>query len=89
MGTNYAYYKTRMTWFLKSTDFDLWDVHENGHVPIKLENGMVVSTQGKNRINLIKRKLNWIRKPFISYMHCVINRDEYTCVCQCELTKDI
>ena len=57
MGTNYAYCKTRMTWFLKSTDFDLWDVLESGpHVQIELENGTVVSKPRKEYDELDKKK---------------------------------
>ena len=43
MGTDYSYRKTKMTWFLKSTNLDLWDVIEDGpHIPSKLENGVIV-----------------------------------------------
>ena len=43
MGTDYSYWKTKMTWFLKSINLDLWDVIEDGpHIPSKLENGVMV-----------------------------------------------
>ena len=43
MGTDYPYWKTKMTWFLKSTNLDLSDVVEDGpHIPSKLENGVIV-----------------------------------------------
>ena len=29
-GTDYPYWKTRMTWYLQSTDLDIWDVIEDG-----------------------------------------------------------
>ena len=29
IGTNYSYWKTKMTWFLQSTYLDLWDVIED------------------------------------------------------------
>ena len=38
-GTDYCYLKTKMTWFLNSTNLDLWDVIEDGpHIASKLEN---------------------------------------------------
>ena len=46
-----------MIWFLKSTDFDLWDVLESGsHVQIELENGMVVSKPRKEYDELDEKK---------------------------------
>ena len=43
MGTDYSYWKTKMTWFLKFTNLDLWDVIEDDpHIPSKLENGVMV-----------------------------------------------
>ena len=29
-GTDYPYWKARMTWYLQSTDLDVWDVIEDG-----------------------------------------------------------
>ena len=29
MGTDYPYWKTKMTWFLQSTNLDVWDVIED------------------------------------------------------------
>ena len=29
MGTNYPYWKTKMTWFLQSTNLDVWNVIED------------------------------------------------------------
>ena len=42
-GTDYPYWKTKMTWFIQSTNLDLWDVIEDDpHIPSKLENGVMV-----------------------------------------------
>ena len=42
-GTDYPYWKTKMTWFLQSINLDLWDVIEDGsHIPSKLKNGVMV-----------------------------------------------
>ena len=38
-GTDYSYWKTKITWFLKSINLNLWDVIEDGpHIRSKLEN---------------------------------------------------
>ena len=42
-GTGYPYWKTRMTWYLQSTDLDVWDVIEDGPTfPTKLVDGVLV-----------------------------------------------
>ena len=42
-GIDYPYWKTKMTWFLQSTDLDLWDVIENDlNFPSKLVDGVMV-----------------------------------------------
>ena len=30
VGTDYPHWKTKMTWFLQSTDLNVWDVIEDG-----------------------------------------------------------
>ena len=43
VGTNYPYWKTKMTWFLQSTDLDVWDVIEDDpNFPSKLIDGVMV-----------------------------------------------
>ena len=43
MGTDYPYQKTRMTWYLQSTDLDVWDVTEDGPTfPTKLVDEVMV-----------------------------------------------
>ena len=60
MRTDYPYWKNKMTWFLQSTNLDLWDVIEDGpHIPSKLENRVMV---------LIARffVVYWIKTKFIT-----------------------
>ena len=43
-GTDYPYQKTKMTWFLQSTNLDLWDVIEDDPtIPSRLVDGVMVS----------------------------------------------
>ena len=56
--TNYSYWKTKMTWFLKSTNLDLWDVIEDSpHIPFKLENGLMVPKLKQEWNELDKKKV--------------------------------
>ena len=55
---DYSYWKTKMTWFLKSTNLDLWDVIEDGpHIPFKLENGLMVPKLKQEWNELDKKKV--------------------------------
>ena len=56
--TIYLYPKTRMTWFLKSTNYDLWDAIRNGlHIPIEIENGVVIPKPSQKQDDLNKKKV--------------------------------
>ena len=81
-GTDYPYWKTRMTWYLQSTDLDVWDVIENGPtLPTKLVDGVLVP-KPKQELNELDRKkfqLNakvvftlqvlWIEMKIIEYVN--------------------
>ena len=42
-GTDYPYWKTKMTWILQSTDLELWDVIEDDQTfPSKLVDEVMV-----------------------------------------------
>ena len=42
-GIDYPYRKTKITWFLQSTDLDVWDVIEDGPTfPSKLVDGVMI-----------------------------------------------
>ena len=52
IGINYPYWKTKMTWYLQSTDLDVWDVwdiiEDDPTFPTKLVDGvMVPKTQAR------------------------------------------
>ena len=43
MGTNDPYWKTKMTWYLQSTNLDVWNVIEDDPTfPTKLVDGVMV-----------------------------------------------
>ena len=43
-GTDYPYWKTKMTWYLQSTDLGVWDIIEDDPTfPIKLVDEVMVS----------------------------------------------
>ena len=74
-GTDYPYWKTKMTWFLQS--FDLWDVIEDGlNIPSKLENGVMVSKPKQEWDEFDKKKVQLnVKEVYI--LHCAIDINEF------------
>ena len=89
MGTGYSYQKTKMTWFLKSTNLDLWDVIEDGpHIPSKLENGVIVPKPKQEWDELDKKQVQLNAKT-VYILRWTIDRNEFNHVWQCKLAKEI
>ena len=58
IGTDYPYWKIKMTWFLQTNNLDLWDVIEDGpRIPSKLENGVMVPKSKQEWDELDKKKV--------------------------------
>ena len=58
-GTDYPYWKTKMTWFLQSTDLDVWDVIEDDLTfPSKLVYESWFQNPSKNGMNMIEEIFN-------------------------------
>ena len=78
-----------MTWFLKSTNLNLWDVIENGaHIPSKLENGVMVSKPKQEWDELDKKQVQ-LNAKVVYILHCAIDRNEFNHVFQCKSAKEI
>ena len=71
MGTDYSYWKTKMTWFLQSTTLDLWDVIEDGpHIRSKLENWVMVP-KPKQEWDELDKKIKIKIKSSIKCQSCL------------------
>ena len=58
-GTNYPYWKTKMTWYLQSTNLDVWDVIEDDPTfPTKLVVEFWFQNPSKNGMSLIEETFN-------------------------------
>ena len=89
IGTDYPYWKTKMTWFLQTNNLDLWDVIEDGpRIPSKLENGVMVPKSKQEWDELDKKKVQ-LNAKVIYILHCVIDRNEFNRVWQCKSAKEI
>ena len=66
MGTYYPYWKTRMTWYLQSTDLDMWDIIEDGPTfPTKLVDGVLVPKPKQEWNELDRRNFQLNAKVFL------------------------
>ena len=66
-----------MTWLLKSTNLDLWDVIKDGsHIPSKLENGVMVPKPKQEWDKLDKKKVQ-LNAKVVYILHYAIYRNEF------------
>ena len=88
-GTDYPYWKVRMTWYLQSTDLDVWDVIEDGPTfPTKLVDGVLVPKPKKEWNELDRRNFQLNAKAVFT-LQCAMDRNEYNRICQCKSAKEI
>ncbi|KAL5538418.1 hypothetical protein UlMin_045573 [Ulmus minor] len=88
-GNNYGYWKARMTIFLQSMDYELWDVIEKGpYIPMKkCEESLVEKLKSewddtdKKRISINARAMNTL--------FCVLSMEEFNRIRSCKTAKDI
>ncbi|KAL6329838.1 hypothetical protein AAG906_037551 [Vitis piasezkii] len=78
-----------MTWFIQSTNLDLWDVIEDGpHIPSKLENGVMVPKL-KHEWDELDRKKVQLNAKAVFILHCAIDRNEFNRIWHCKSAKEI
>ena len=88
-GTDYPYWKTRMTRYFQSTDLDVWDVIEDGPTfSTKLVDGVLVP-KPKQEWNELDRKNFQLNAKAVFTLQCAMDRNEYNRICQCKLAKEI
>ena len=74
MGTNYPYLKTKITWFLQSTDLDVWDVIEDDPTfPSKLVDGVIFS-KPKQEWDERDRGNFQLNAKFVYTLQCFMDR---------------
>ncbi|RVW74399.1 hypothetical protein CK203_058196 [Vitis vinifera] len=88
-GTDYPYWKARMTWYLQSTDLDEWDVIEDDPtLPTKLVDGVLVP-KPKQEWNELDRRNFQLNAKVVFTLQCAMDRNEYNRICQCKSAKEI
>ena len=78
-----------MTWFLQSTDLDLWDIIEDDPtIPSKLVDGVMVPKPKQEWDERDKRNFQLNAKAVFT-LQCAMDRNEYNRICQCKSAKEI
>ncbi|RVW95009.1 hypothetical protein CK203_040013 [Vitis vinifera] len=76
-----------MTWYLQSTDLDVWDVIEDGPTfPTKLVDGVLVP-KPKQEWNELDRRNFQLNAKVVFTLQCAMDRNEYNRICQCKSAK--
>ena len=87
--TDYPYWKTKMTWFLQSTDLDVWEVIEDDPTfPSKLVDGVMVPIPKQEWDERDRRNFQ-LNIKVVYTLQCFMNKNEYNRICQCKSTKEI
>jgi len=88
-GSNYSYWKDRMKIYLKSTEFKMWLVIENGEEPFtKIVDGKEVEKYEREyNEEEIKRAQLYARA--INTIHCAVSPDVYNKLSRCKTAKEM
>ncbi|MGV7988826.1 DUF4219 domain-containing protein, partial [Mycobacterium kansasii] len=79
-GSNYAYWKARMHYFLRSLDHDVWDIVESGYVPpseqIVLDSGTTIKKpKSKEMWTTFNKERQISEAKAMIAIYCVVSQD--------------
>jgi hypothetical protein len=76
-GSDYSYWKTRMSIFLQSIDYDLWNIVSEGpFVPTKIVNGESKPKEPREYNDDDRKKMSLNAKA-INMLYCALDRNEF------------
>ncbi|KAK9006223.1 hypothetical protein V6N11_035268 [Hibiscus sabdariffa] len=88
-GDNYSYWKNHMKLFIKSNDYQVWDVVEDGpFIPSKREGDRFIP-KTKVEITDEDRRRMQINDKAMHMMFCALGPDEYAKMSSCTSAKEI
>ncbi|GAV81373.1 DUF4219 domain-containing protein [Cephalotus follicularis] len=88
-GNNYSFWKTRMTIFLQSLDYQLWHIIVNGpRVPMKTVEG-VVSIELEHEFNDNEFKMLQLNSKAKHVLFCVVGPNEFNRISSCDSAKEM
>lgn len=88
-GSDYAYWKNRMTIYLQAHDYDTWRVILNGpYIPEKLLDHVFVPKKECEWDEHDIRKVQ-VNAKAMNCLHCALDRNEYNRISCCKSAKEI
>ncbi|GAV90817.1 zf-CCHC domain-containing protein/DUF4219 domain-containing protein/UBN2 domain-containing protein, partial [Cephalotus follicularis] len=88
-GNNYSFWKTRMTIFLQSLDYQLWHIIVNGpRMPTRTIEG-VVSPKPKNEYNDTDFRMLQLNSKAKHVLFCAVGPNELNRISSCESAKEM
>ena len=78
-GNNYNYWKCRMVIYLKSINFDLWNVVVNDYTPSK---------KNYKEWNKDDKKLATLDVKGLNILLCAINEEQFICISNCSTSQE-
>ncbi|KAK8585731.1 hypothetical protein V6N13_050703 [Hibiscus sabdariffa] len=88
-GDNYPYWKNRMRLFIKSNDYQVWDVVEDGPFILSKREGDWLIPKTKVEITDEDRRRMQINDKAMHMMFCALGPDEYAKMSSCTSAKEI
>ncbi|GAV74085.1 LOW QUALITY PROTEIN: zf-CCHC domain-containing protein/DUF4219 domain-containing protein/UBN2 domain-containing protein, partial [Cephalotus follicularis] len=87
-GNNYSFWKTRMTIFLQSLDYQLWHIVVNGpRLPTKTIEG--VSIKPKNEYNDNDFRMLQLNSKAKHVLFCAVGPNEFNRISSCDSAKEM
>ena len=90
-GSNYQFWSNRMSIFMRSYDYEMWDVVLDGpHVPMKTKTGSE-DVEPKLWSEWSESKMKKVQVNFkaINSLHYALNPIEFNWISTCKTTKEI
>ena len=90
-GSNYQFWSNRMSIFMRSYDYEMWDVVlEGSYVPMKTGMGVEASVP-KLRSEWSESEVKRVQVNFkdINTLHCDLNPTEFNQISTCKTAKEI
>ncbi|GAV74859.1 zf-CCHC domain-containing protein/DUF4219 domain-containing protein/UBN2 domain-containing protein, partial [Cephalotus follicularis] len=88
-GNNYSFWKTRMTIFLQSLDYQLWHIIVNGpRMPTRTIEG-VVTSKPENEYNDNDFRLLQLNSKAKHVLFCAVGPNEFNRISSCDSAKEM
>ncbi|GAV73798.1 zf-CCHC domain-containing protein/DUF4219 domain-containing protein/UBN2 domain-containing protein, partial [Cephalotus follicularis] len=88
-GNNYSFWKTRMTIFLQSLDYQLWHIIVNGpRMPTRTIEG-VVSPEPENEYNDNDFRMLQLNSKAKHVLFCAVGPNEFNRISSCDSAKEM